>query len=114
MCRIDIVIYFLQIPWDQSDLYFHQNVYLFIEYVGLLLLRICGGIPTSHFMTNASDNLSNIPHFCLGLLSNLENLQRPVDTRLIILDIFGPVLYSEDTFIYSNMVSHWALWLDFK
>ena len=45
-------------------------------------------LATSHVPINSSQNLSNKPYFCLGLLSNPTDILRPVDARSFILGIF--------------------------
>ena len=57
-----------------------------------------GFLSKSHDPINANENIENRPYICLGLLSNLEDRQRPVDYILIILVILYIVLYSEDHF----------------
>ena len=63
-----------------------------------------GFLATSHAPVTAYDFLSNKLYFCLGLLSNLADLLRPVDARLIIL---GTLIY----FFPHYMASHWASWM---
>ena len=55
--------------------------------------KMWGLLATSHSPITANDNLSNKPHFCLGLLFNLADILGPVDARSIILgtfDLFYP------------------------
>ena len=47
-----------------------------------------GFLSTSHFPITANENLANKYFFCLGLLANLADLLRPVDSRSIVLDLF--------------------------
>ena len=56
-----------------------------------------GFLITSHAPINANENLVNKPYFCLGLFSNLVDLLIPVDTILIILDIFDTFSPSLDS-----------------
>ena len=58
-----------------------------------------GFLTTSHAPITANENLVNKPYFCLGLLANLTDLLRPVDSRLIILDIFDAVSPSLDSIL---------------
>ena len=61
-------------------------------------------LATSHAPTTDNDNLSNKPHFCLGLLDNLEDLLRAAYSISNILDFFI-------TFLPHNTASHWAHWI---
>ena len=54
-----------------------------------LVRNMLGLLSTSHDPITANHNLANKPSF-LVLLSNLEDILRPVDDRSIILGIFDP------------------------
>ena len=53
-----------------------------------LVRKIWGNLSTSHAPNTANDDLLNKTYFCLGLLSNLADLLRSVDARLVMLVIF--------------------------
>ena len=72
-----------------------------------------GFLSTSHAQTNANDNLSNKPYFCLGLLTNLSDLLIPVYARSIVLGIFTPFLPFLP-YLPLKMASHWARWMIFE
>ena len=61
-----------------------------------LVRNMLGLLSTSHAPFTDNDNSKNESYFCLGLLSNLENLLRPVYDRSIILGIFDPFSPSRD------------------
>ena len=53
-------------------------------------------LATSHAPITDNENLSNKPYLCVGLLSNLVDIPRAVDTRSIILEIFDLFSTSQD------------------
>ena len=53
-------------------------------------------LSTSHAQITDNDHLANKPYFCLSLLANLADILRPVDVRLIILDIFDTLFPPQD------------------
>ena len=69
-----------------------------------LVRKMCGFLATSHDTIATNENLVNKPYFCLGLLSNIADLLRPVDSGLTILGIFYP-------FIPGDIASHWERWV---
>ena len=61
-----------------------------------LVRYILGLLAASHAPITANKNLSNKLYFCLGLLSNLAYILRPVDAILVILGILYPFYPSLD------------------
>ena len=50
--------------------------------------KMWGFLATAHATITDNENLENEAYICLGLLVNLADLLRPVDTRSIVLGIF--------------------------
>ena len=61
-----------------------------------LVRNMWGFKATPNAPTTANKNLTNKPYFCLSLLANLADILRPVDVRLIILDIFDTLFPPQD------------------
>ena len=55
-----------------------------------------GFLATSYAPITDNDILTDKQYFCLGLLSNLADLLRPVDSISILLVLFGPFSHSQD------------------
>ena len=55
-----------------------------------------GFLATSYAPITDNDILTDKPYFCLGLLSNLADLLRPVDSISTLLLFFGPYSPTRD------------------
>ena len=61
-----------------------------------IVKNMWGLLAASRAPITANENLSNKLYFCLGLLSNLAYILRPVDSISVILGIFYPFYPSLD------------------
>ena len=66
-----------------------------------------GFLATSHAPITDNENSENKPYFCLGLLSNLADILRPVDAILIVLGLVYPFSPSRDGISLGALDEYW-------